>query len=87
MAFKLGMTADLCMTYIIHAHALFEDLKFCVRANLPRERGHCTDLFPLQGFYTSSPPFIYRHARGVQPAKREEDWGRGLLGCVAIRCA
>ena len=38
-------------------------------------------------FYTSSPPFLYCYAWGVQPAKREEDWGRGLLGCVATRCA
>ena len=45
--------------------------------------------FPFQRFYTSSPPYLYRYAWGVQPAKREEDWGRGLLGfvVVAIRCA
>ena len=36
---------------------------------------------PLQSVYTSSPPFLYCYAWGVQPAKREEDLGRGLLGC------
>ena len=29
----------------------------------------------------SSPHFLYCSAWGVQPAKCEEDWGRGLLGC------
>ena len=28
-------------------------------------------------------PFLYRYAWGVQPAKREEDGGRGLLGCCS----
>ena len=33
-----------------------------------------------------SPLLLYRYAWGVQPERREEDWGRGLLGSVAIRC-
>ena len=44
-------------------------------------------LFLFQGSYMSSPPFLFCYALGVQPVKREEDWGRSLLGCVAIRCA
>ena len=35
--------------------------------------------FPFQGFYTSSSPFLYCYVWGVQPAKCEEDWGRGVL--------
>ena len=31
--------------------------------------------FPFQGFYMSSPPFLYCYVWGVQPAKREEGWG------------
>ena len=30
--------------------------------------------FPFQSFYTSSPPFLYSYAWGVQPAKHEEDF-------------
>ena len=41
----------------------------------------------LKIFTRVVPLFLYCYAWGVQPAKREEDWGRGLLGCVAIRCA
>ena len=42
--------------------------------------------FPFQVVFMSSPPFLNCYAWGVQPAKHEEDWGRGLLGCATIHC-